>query len=111
MRQEATEFQSKIEAEFNDHKARFDVAFRAYAERFDAEPNFDAAFTGSVAEHLHLARDEGARIAADAMVAAEEMDHAGAPAAASYDLIRDARNHSTSKESQASIFKLHCQHA
>src|SRR5258706_9363123 len=111
MRQEATEFQSKIEAECNDHKARFDEAFRAYAERFDADPNFDAAFTGSVAEPLHLARNEGARIAADAMVAAEEMDHAGAPAAASYDLIRDAVNDISSKDSQSSILKSLVHHA
>ena len=110
MRQEANEFQSKIEAEFEKHKSQFDEAFRAFAERFDSTHEFDQAFTSSVAEHLRLARDEGARITATAMAEAEKLDEqsreeAPEQAAPSYDLIRDAVNEISSKDTQSAILK------
>lgn len=113
MRQEATEFQTKIEAEFDKHKAQFDEAFRTFADRFDSTREFDEAFTGSVAEHLRLARDEGARITATAIAEAEKMDQEAAAAApaASFDLLRDAVNDISSKGSQSAILKSLVQHA
>src|SRR5580765_3482908 len=108
MKQDAAEFQAKIEAEFDKQKAQFDEAFKAYSERFDAEPSFDAAFTSSVSEHLNIARDEGARITADAMAEAEKLDRetgTGSQSTASYDLIRDAVNDISRKDSQSAILK------
>ena len=81
MREEATEFQTRIEAEFDKHRAQFDEAFRSFSERFDSTREFDNAFSSSVAEHLRLARDEGARITATAMAEAEKLEDESAPPA------------------------------
>lgn len=109
MRQEANEFQTKIEAEFEKHKSQFDDAFRSFAERFDSTRELDQAFSSSVAEHLRLARDEGARITATAMAEAEKLDdrseRSAQPAAPSYDLIRDVVNDISSKDTQSAILK------
>jgi hypothetical protein len=110
MRQESEEFQNKIEAEFDRQRAQFTEAFRAFATRFDAAPRFDEAFTGSVSEHLRLARDEGAKIAATAMAEAEKLDDKPV-AAAKYDAIRNAVNDISSKDSQSAILKSLIQHA
>ena len=104
MRQEANEFQSKLQLQF-------DEAFQAFAARYETEHQFDAAFTGSVAEHLRLARDEGARITADAMAEAEKLDQPAAVAEAGYDGIRDAINDISSKDSQSAILKSLVSHA
>ncbi len=126
-RQEASEFQSQIEAEFEKHrmhlndafrsfaehlesKPGFDEQFRSFTERLDSKPEFDDAFRGSVAEHLRLARDEGARITANAMAEAEAMKQDATPAP-SYDHIRDAVNDISSKDSQSAILKSLVEHA
>ncbi|CAN5596604.1 hypothetical protein BH10ACI3_BH10ACI3_19350 [soil metagenome] len=115
MRQEAYEFQSNIEAEFDKHRANFDAAFRAYTARFDSEHSFDQAFRGTVAEHLRLARDEGARITAEAMAEAESLMQpapvAEAAPAPKYDGIRDAVADICSKDSQSAILKSLVHHA
>lgn len=98
MRREAAEFQSKLQTQF-------DEAFQGFAARFESEHHFDEAFKGSVSEHLRLARDEGARITADAMVEAEKLDTPAAPAEAKYDALRDAVNDISSKDSQSAILK------
>ena len=66
IRHETTEFQSKIEAEFESHKNRMDEAVKAFAGRFESDHQFDPGFMSSVSEHLRLARDEGAKITAEA---------------------------------------------
>lgn len=104
MRQEATEFQNKIEAEFDKHKSQFDEAFQLFVARFDSDREFDEPFKESVTEHLRLARDEGSKIAANAFAEAEDMERAAA-APVSFDEIRDAVNDISSKDSQSSILK------
>ncbi len=116
MKQETAEFQGRIEAEFEKQKAQMDEAFKGFAARFDSDPSsFDAAFTGSVAEHLRLARDEGARVAANAMVEAENLGQSPLAAvplmAAKYDTIRDAVEDISSKDSQSAILKALVHHA
>jgi len=115
MRQEAAEFQSKVQADFDKQKAQFDEAFRSFATRFDSERTFDQAFTSSVAEHLSLARDEGAKIAANAMVEAEKLGQPMVPEAEPvklrYDAVRDAVADIASKESQSAILKALVHHA
>lgn len=117
MKQETAEFQTKIEAEFEKQKSQIDQAFMDFSARFDSDRTFDAAFDGSVTEHLRLARDEGARIAADAMVEAENLGQspisavAPPPAELKYDAIRLAVEEISSKDSQSAILKSLVQHA
>lgn len=113
MRQETAEFRGKIEAEFERHKGQLDEALNAFGARFEAEREVDPAFSGSVAEHLRLARDEGAKIAATAMAEAEKLEPARAESAPEpvYDKLRDAINDISGKDSQSSILKSLVQHA
>lgn len=118
IKQETAEFHSKIEAEFEKQKSQIDEAFKGFAARFDSERTFDAAFTGTVAEHLRLARDEGARVAANAMVEAENLGQSplsavpvAAPVEVKYDAIRDAVDDISSKDSQSAILKSLVHHA
>ncbi|MEQ1604022.1 MAG: hypothetical protein ABL999_04065 [Pyrinomonadaceae bacterium] len=118
MKQETTEFQSRIEAEFEKQKSQIDEAFKGFAARFDSDRTFDAAFIGSVGEHLRLARDEGARVAANAMVEAENLGQSplaavpvAVPVEVKYDAIRDAVDDISSKESQSAILKSLVHHA
>lgn len=112
MRQETAEFQNKIQSELDKQKSSFDDAFAAFSSRFDSEKEFDEAFTSSVSEHLRLARDEGAKITAEAFAEAEKLEKENAaPAAANYNGIRDAVNDISSKDSQATILKALVDHA
>ncbi len=104
MRQDAEEFQSRIEAEFDKQKSQFDDAFKSYSAHFDADRNFDGAFKETVIEHLRLAKDEGAKISANAFAEAEDMQRNAAPQV-SYSELRDAVNDISSNDSQSSILK------
>jgi hypothetical protein len=117
LKQESAEFQQKIQAEFDRHKAQFDEAYAALSARFDVSSGAKEAFDSTVSEHLKLARDEGAKIAANAMVEAEKFEErtpvhaAPAPPPARYDTVRDAVNDISSKDSQSAILKALVQHA
>lgn len=113
MRQETAEFQNKIQNEFDKQKASFDEAFASFSSRFESDKGFDEAFTSSVSEHLRLARDEGAKITAEAFAEAEklETENVTPVAEAKYDAIRDAINDISSKDSQATILKSLVDHA
>ena len=110
LRDETLEFQKKIESDFDEQRARFDQAFKSFSSRFDGEHEFDAAFTESVTEHLRLARDEGAKITANAIAEAESMQTAAAPAA-NFAKLRDAISDISSKDSQSTILKSLITHA
>ncbi len=119
MRKESTEFQSKIESEFERHKSQFDEAFQSFNARFESEHQFDEGFKSLVAEHLNLARDAGSKLAADAMAEAEKLAPVVVDAEPTvvevevkkFDGIRDAINDISSKDSQSSILKTLVQHA
>ena len=119
MRKESTEFQSKIEAEFERHKSQFDEAFQSYNARFESEHQFDEGFNSLVAEHLNLARDAGSKLAAEAMAEAEKLAPIAVAAEPTivevevkkFDGIRDAINDISSKDSQSNILKSLVQHA
>lgn len=104
MKQEAREFQSRIEAEFEKHRSQINEAFAAFSARIDSENSFDEAFLATVAEHLRLARDEGAKITATAFAEAEKLERETA-SAASFEKLRDAIDAISSKDSQSSILK------
>ncbi len=119
MRKESTEFQSRIEAEFDRHKSQFDEAFQSFNARFDSEHQFDEGFKSLVAEHLNLARDAGSKLAADAMAEAEKLAPVAVAAEPTvvevevnkFDGLRDAINDISSKDSQSNILKALVQHA
>ena len=110
MRQEMTEFQEKVEAEFNSHKSQLDGIFRDYSARIQTDKEIDDIFKETVVEHLRLARDEGARITATAMGEAEELAKQSAPSFGIAEL-RDATNDISNQTSQAAILKTLVQHA
>ena len=110
MRGDVAEFQTKIEAESEKHRAQLDAAFQEFVSRFDKVPEFEGGFKESVIEHLRLARDEGAKITATAIAEAEELEKATAPSVDLSDL-REAVNDISSKDSQSSILKALINHA
>jgi len=119
MRQEISQLQEKVEAEFEKHKSQLSEVFQDFSARVETEKEFDAGFTESVVEHLRLARDEGARITATAIAEAEEMKEAeeaqqalvqAAPSIGISEL-RDAINDISSQTSQSAILKALVQHA
>jgi len=110
MRQEITEFQEKVEAEFDNHKSQLDGIFQNFSARVQTDKQIDDIFKETVVEHLRLARDEGARITATAMGEAEELQKQSAPAVGIAEL-RDAINDISNQTSQAAILKTLVQHA
>ncbi|MFM9905557.1 MAG: hypothetical protein ACKVQJ_13420 [Pyrinomonadaceae bacterium] len=110
MKQDVTEFRNKIEAELEKQRSQVDEAFTGFAARFASSNQFDTGFRESVAEHLKLARDEGAKLSANAFAEAEKLD---APAAAVADFggIRDAVADISKKDSQSGILKALVEHA
>jgi hypothetical protein len=124
MRQEFSEFQTKVETEFEKHKSQLDTAFQEFSARLNKTLALDAGFKDSVVEHLRLARDEGARITATAIAEAEEMAKQSAPvyseptafAAPTQPLVgltelRDGIKEITAQDSQGTILKSLVQHA
>ena len=113
MKQDVADFQAKIDGEFEKHRTQLDEAFKAFSAKFEAERSVDKGFSESVVEHLRLARDDGAKLAATAFAEAEEMQRdATQPAPAqNFNGLRDAINDITGKTSQSSILKAltdHC---
>ncbi len=104
MRQEAADLRTKIEAEFDKQRLQLDEAFQTYTSRFESDQGFDEAFTSSVVEHLRLARDEGSKLAANAMVEAEELTRE-TEGPADFSGIRDAINDISKQDSQSSILR------
>ncbi|HEY2846584.1 MAG TPA: hypothetical protein VGI80_02135, partial [Pyrinomonadaceae bacterium] len=115
LKQETVEFQQRIAAEFDRQRQAIDESFAEFTARFDSQNTFDEAFTATVAEHLRLARDEGAKITANAFAEAEKLEQETAqpeqPQIASYDAIRDAVKDISSKDSQSAILKALVNHA
>lgn len=110
MRGDVDEFQAKIESEFEKHRSQIGNEFRSLSDRFESVPEFDGGFTETVVEHLRLARDEGAKITANAFAEAEKLEQVSAP---SLDLseIKDAINDISSNDTQATILKSLISHA
>lgn len=110
MRQELDGFQEKFETEIESHKTRLSEALKDFSNRFETNGDLDDVFRETVVEHLRLARDEGARITAEAITEAEQMEKDSAPAV-SFNELRDAINEISSQSSQAEILKSLVNHA
>jgi hypothetical protein len=110
MRADVSDFQKNFEAEFDKHRVQMDEAFQKLTARFESNREFDRVFSSSVVEHLRLARDEGAQVAATAFGEAEKLkEETSRPA--SYDLLRDAVNEISRERTQASILQALVKHA
>ena len=105
IKQEVSEFQKKFETEFEEHRTKLDRTIGELSSRLPESAAFDAAFNESVSEHLRLARDDGAQVAAVAFGEAEKLRVETAPPAGGFDLMRDAINEVSSKTSQATILQ------
>jgi hypothetical protein len=110
MRQELDGLQKSFEAEIENHKTRLGEILEGFSARFDQGRELDEGFKSSVVEHLRLARDEGARITAEAISEAEQMEKNLAPAV-SFNELRDAVSEISSQNSQAEILKALVNHA
>lgn len=110
MQQELNGFQEKFETEIENHRTRLSDVVKDFSTRFDSNREIDEVFRESVVEHLRLARDEGARITAEALTEAEQMDKDSAPAV-SFNELRDAINEISNQNSQAEILKSLVNHA
>lgn len=111
IKRDADEFKKHFEAEFEKHRAELDRAISDYSARLPEGGAFDAAFTESVNEHLRLARDDGAQVAATAFGEAEKLKESTQAPAVGFDHIREAIRDISSKTSQASILKALVDHA
>jgi hypothetical protein len=111
LKSETEAFQQQIEAEIEKQKSYIDEAFRGFAAKFEKTHEFDEAFRSTVAEHLRLARDEGAALSANAFAEAERLQEESAPAAASYDTILEAVEDISSQTSQAAILRALVEHS
>lgn len=106
MRRNISDFQAKIEAEFEKHRTQLDEAFRELNGRFENDPQIDQPFREMISDHLRLARDDGARVAATAFGEAEKLAaEMAAPLSPRFDLIRNAVNDISSERTQAAILQ------
>ena len=113
LRQDVADFQEKFQAEFQRHREQLDRSIDELATRMPESYPLESAFKSTITEHLRLARDEGAQIAATAFGEAEKLktETASANSEAKYDLVRDAINDIASRRSQASILTALVEHA
>jgi hypothetical protein len=110
VQQQVTEFQDKIDVELGKHRTQMLDALNEFSSRMSADTALDNAFSETVIEHLRIARDDGAKIAAKAMADAEALD--GSPSSVSFNFARDAVNDISSQTSQSAILHTlvrHCE--
>jgi hypothetical protein len=104
VQQQVSDFQQKIDSELEKHRSQMAEALKDFSARISAERPMDKAFRETVVEHLRLARDDGARVAASAIAEAETMG-ADSARSASFNLTRDAVNEISSQTSQSAILR------
>jgi hypothetical protein len=112
VQQQVADFQATIDTELGKHRTQMLDALNAFSSQMSADPQIDKTFSESVVEHLRIARDDGAKLAAKAMADAETMDGAS-PSSVSFNFARDAVNDISSQTSQAAILQTlvkHCEH-
>ena len=104
MKQELSDFQKMVETEVDKHRSQLDDAFKNISSRLESGTVVDDALKESVVEHLRLARDDGAQLAASAAAEAEMLSMPGG-GIGGFDQIRDAIAEISSKTSQSAILK------
>lgn len=104
LKQELTDFQKMVDSEVDKHKTQLEDAFQKFSARLESDQGIDEALKESVMEHLRLARDDGAQLAASAAAEAEMMTGSGS-GFGGFDVIRDAIAEISGKTSQSAILK------
>ena len=112
MREDISGFQAKIDAAIEEHKSQMSEVFKQFTARFDKETKLDEGFQSSIIEHLRLAKDEGARITAEAVAEAEKFDEQyNLAPEADFSELRNAISDISKQDSQAEILKSLVEHA
>ncbi|MFV0389100.1 MAG: hypothetical protein ACK5NT_10120 [Pyrinomonadaceae bacterium] len=106
---EVSGFKAKIEEKLAEQRSEIKHLFDEFAGSLSSG-EIHPSFSESVAEHLKLARDEGAKITAAAVAEAEELQ-AQNEKPANFADIRDAITDISSKNSQSEILKALVHHA
>jgi len=109
MRREVDEFQQNFEAEFSKHRAQMDEAIRLLAGKFEQSTEVDRGLSESLSEHLRLARDEGAKLAAEAFSEAEKL-RTDTAVEDRYSELRDSIRDIGSQLTQAAILRSLVEH-
>ena len=104
-RQQLTAFQGQVHGEITKHKSQIDAAFGEFSTRFDSPGTMDHVLHESVVEHLRLARNNGAELAASAAAEAEKLSLEHAASVAGFDQLRDAVAAISAQTTQAGILK------
>ena len=105
IRKEVADFQTKFEADFEKHQTELSRTISDLSSKLPETAGFDTAFNEAVSEHLRLARDDGAQVAATAFGEAEKLRVDTPAAQEGFDQIRDAISAISSKNTQASILQ------
>ena len=105
IKHDVAEFQTKFQTELEEHRNKLDHAISELSTRMPESSPFDAAFNESVNEHLRLARDDGAQVAATAFGEAEKLRVEPVVSVGGFDLMRDAIAEISSKHTQATILQ------
>ncbi len=103
---EIKDFQSKLDEKLEKQKIEMEALFKDFSQKITSEKEIDSSFSETVAEHLKLARDDGAKITAAAVAEAEEIRAKESTASpVDFSAIRDAISEISSKNSQSEILK------
>ena len=104
MNQEVFDFQKKMDSEFERHKSQLKELAQGFSENIKKEYKIEKNLSESIAEHLKLARDEGATITAVAYEEAEELrKESNTPT--NFSDIRDGINEISGKNTQSEVLK------
>jgi hypothetical protein len=109
VQQEVEKLHESLNSEFERHRGEIENQFRELLSRDIQAVKIDDSFGSIVAEHIRIAREEGANETAEKFAAQE----APAPVVeeANYSAMRDAINDTSSQASQAEILKALVRHA
>ena len=105
IKQDVAEFHTKFQSDLDEQRNKLDQAISELSSRLPESSPFDAAFNESVNEHLRLARDDGAQVAANAFGEAEKLRTDTPAPAVGFDRMRDAIADISSKTTQATILQ------
>jgi hypothetical protein len=107
MRQEVAELQNTFDSEFERHRNQIRQSFEQLTNRSPQEVKVDDDFARLVAEHLRIAREDGANEVAEAIT----QQQAEAQPAVDFAQMRDAINEISAQTSQAEILKSLVKHS
>jgi hypothetical protein len=110
MQEQVGEFQNRIDAELGKHRTLMIEALAEFSAKMSGDQKLDDMFSQTIIEHLRIARDDGAKLAASSLAQAEAIE--GAAGTVSFNFARDAVNDISSQTSQAAILQAlvrHCE--